>query len=159
MTLPPAPRRPSFFQFRLRSLFILMFSAAIVVWLFTLLEEELIIFFGLMVFPVVALSTSTLGVVYLRGGRRAFWMGFGLALLQVVMLAFVFEFFDRRFMREWEAVILLPILLLAMPVGTGFIGVYFQRMGQKQEQSQPLPSPEANGRSDQQPDAPARDGV
>jgi len=138
---PPPPHRPSFLQFRLRSLFILTFAVAVLSWLITILPPEFWFILGFPTLPIVGLSASILGVIYLSGWQRAFWLGFGIALLQVMVLGFFVDAFDGRVFRDWEALFLIPFFVVVVPVLTGFVGVYFFWLGQANKPATTPPTP------------------
>jgi len=129
--MPQRPLAP--FQFSLRWLFIAMLVVAILAWLVTVLEEEIWFILLVPTLPLVALTTSILGAIYLRQGWRAFWIGYGVCLIQVVLLAMFFEVFEFRGpFREFEVLILVPLFVVAVPALTGWIGYRFYRSGQAQ---------------------------
>ena len=134
----PQPRPLAPFQFPLRWLFIAMLAVAILAWLTTVLEEGIWFILLLPTLPLVALSTSILGAIYLRQGWRAFWVGYGVCLIQVVLLAMFFDAFEFRGpSREFEILILVPLFVIAVPSLTGWIGYRFYRSGQAQAAAPP----------------------
>lgn len=121
----------SFFQFRLRSLFILMTGVALLVWLVTLLSTESISVFLFPAVPIMALTAGILGIVYLSGGRRAFSLGFTIGLVFVLLLGLIIVFVQMRFFYSWETFFIVPFYTLAVPSGCGFIGLWFHSIAQR----------------------------
>jgi hypothetical protein len=127
----PQPRPLAPFQFSLRWLFIATLVVAILAWLVTVLDEDFWFLLLLPTLPLVAMTTSILGIIYLRAGWRAFWVGYAVCLIQVVLLGLFFEVFEFRGpFRELEIFILMPLFVVVVPSLTGWIGVRFYRNGQ-----------------------------
>jgi hypothetical protein len=133
----PQSRQLAPFQFSLRWLFIAMLVVAILAWLATVLEEDIWFVLLLPALPLIAMTTSILGVIYLRAGWRAFWVGYGVCLIQVVLLGLFFKVFDGPF-RELEMLLLVPMFVVAVPSLTGWIGVRFYRNGLSQTAVPPV---------------------
>src|SRR5688572_30793958 len=94
--MSPPPRQLAPFQFPLRSLFIATLVVAILAWLVTIMPGDFWFLLLLPTLPLVAMTASILGVIYLREGWRAFWVGYGVCLIQVVLLGLFFEAFEFR---------------------------------------------------------------
>jgi hypothetical protein len=132
-TMSAPSRQLGSFQFRLQSLFIFMLIVAILSWLVTIVPGDFWFLLVLPTLPLVAMTASILGVIYLRGGWRAFWVGYGVCLIQVVVLGLFFEVFEVRGpFRELEVLILVPLFVVGVPALTGWIGFRFYRNGQIQ---------------------------
>jgi hypothetical protein len=124
----------SFFQFRLRSLFILMTASAILLWLALLLGDR---FFFILLPALVFLgfSAAILGVIYLRGAARAFWLGYGLCTLQLMVLGiFIVEGLFRG-RADWEELLIIGFYCFVLPALAGLVGWYFYRVGEKERQA------------------------
>ena len=128
------PPPTSFFQFRLRSLFILMTVVAVLLWLAPFLVDDDIFFILFSALIFLGLSTAILGVVYLRGAARAFWLGYAVCDLQVKIVGVFIanEIFRSR--SDWEELLLIGCYCFILPALTGGIGWYVYRVGEKQRQ-------------------------
>lgn len=129
----PEPRPLAPFQFRLQSLFIFMLIVAILSWLVTILPADAWLFLTFPTLPILGMTSAILGVVYLRGKWRAFWLGFGIALAHVLLLGLFTGFYWGRGFREWEALLIVPMFGAIVPAVGGWIGTLFQRAGQAAE--------------------------
>ena len=129
------PRELTASQFRLRSLLGLMLAVAVASWVITVVPPPLWVVLTFHALPVVAFTVCVLGFTYLHGAPRAFCLGYGLTLLQVVVLTFLLvDNFDYRFMFRWEVMGLVPVMCIVIPGAMGFIGVYFHNVGQRAKQ-------------------------
>lgn len=123
----------SFFQFRLRSLFILMTASAILLWLVLLLGDGFFfVFFPGLVF--LGFSAAILGVVYLHGAARAFWLGYGLCTLQVMTVGVFIADGLFRSRADWEELLIIGFYCFVLPALAGLVGWYFYRVGEEQKQ-------------------------
>jgi hypothetical protein len=126
---PSRPLAP--FQFPLRSLFFLTLAVAVLAALVRILPIGVWYLLVIPVMPIVALSSSILGVIYLRGQWRAFWLGFGTGIVQVIALGLYVDVLPGAFpMRDWEAILIVPFFILVVPSMTGGIGVWLYVRGQ-----------------------------
>jgi hypothetical protein len=132
------PRELTSTQFRLRSLIALMFAVAIASWVVTVVPPRLWLVLTIHALPVVAFTICILGAVYLPGGMKAFCLGYGLTLFQVVVLTFLLvDNFDYQFiMRYWEVMALVPVLCIVLPSAVGLVGVYFHGIAQRAKQAE-----------------------
>jgi hypothetical protein len=130
--MPHSDTRPlGLFQFRLRSLFFLTLAVAIFSALVRILPLGVWYLLVIPVMPIMALSASILGVIYLRAQWRAFWLGFGTGIVQIIVLGFYADFLPSVFRgNEWEALLLIPFFVLVVPSMTGGIGVWFYVRGE-----------------------------
>ena len=128
------PRPQSFFQFKLRSLFMLTLIVALLSGFIRIAPPQLWFLIVFPTTPVVGLTTCILGAIYLRGSGRAFWIGFGITLVQALLVGLFFSRFGWRgsiLRDEWVAVLFGSFFLLLVPVGTGLLGMYFYRLGNR----------------------------
>jgi len=130
-------RQLRFFQFRLRSLFIFTLVVAILAWLITVIPGDFWFILLLPTLPIVTLTASILGVIYLREGWRAFWVGYGISLIQIILLGLFFDIFDRPGLGELEMIVFVPGFVIVVPAMTGGIGFYFYRKGQHRPEIAP----------------------
>ena len=130
------PRELSASQFRLRWLLGLMLAVAVASWVVKVVPPPLWAVLTIHVLPVVVFTLCVLGFVYLHGAPRAFCLGYGLTLLQVVVLTFLLvEDFDYRSLtRYWQVMALVPVMCIALPGAMGLIGVYFYNVGRRAKQ-------------------------
>ena len=130
------PRELSRAQFRLRSLLGLMLAVAVASWVVTVVPPPLWVVFTVHALPAIAFTLSVLGFVYLPGSAKAFCLGYGLTLLQVVVLTFLLvDNFDYHFIfRSWQVLSLVPLMCFVLPGAIGLIGVYFHNVGQRTKQ-------------------------
>ena len=152
------PRELTASQFRLRSLLGLMLAVAILSWGITFVPPPLWFILGFHALPVVEVTVCILGVVYLKGAWRAFHLGFGLTVLQVVVLTFLLvDNFDYRFItRSWEILGLVPALLVVLPGATGVVGMFFHNIGQRAKQRELALAKAVVVKAKQQPQTRAR---
>jgi hypothetical protein len=115
-----------------------MFAVAIASWVVTVVPPPLWIVLAFHVVPVAVLTTCVLGAIYLRGGLRAFCLGFALTLLQVIVLTFLLvEGFDYGFIaRHWQVMALVPVLCIVFPGAMGFVAAYFHNVSERARQKE-----------------------
>jgi hypothetical protein len=150
--MSPPQRQLAPFQFPLRSLFIATLIVAILAWLVTVLPPEAWLFLTITTLPIFAMVAAFLGVVYLRGRWRAFWLGFGIALIHVLLLGLFSGFLWGRGPWREEAMLIIPVYTIVVPLISGWLGLKFYRAGQaanaqpapESAPTQPIPHPAAD---------------